>query len=416
MHRKCFCGGVQPLITEAKDSTFWDTEVIETITQTGEYEYLLDYNSEIKLEFIPEESGEYEIESYCGGKYHSIMLNEKNDEYSSSGSGTSGLDYLTDNYALTGGTNYLLVIDSFVEEYNDEYNWTEGETETVYLTISKVVEPERETITQTGKYEYQLGYDSTVYLKFVPEETGEYLIESYCGEKFHTVDLYGVTEDDWVGFSYGTFGSDDYDVTLTAEHIYYINIGSLIEDFDSYTTEEYNWTEGETETVSFVISRIDEEEKTLSELENYSINIPKHTQKRLNFDIDESAYYSVELSEGIEISILEGYGYTYEIYHTSQNYSDIYLEEGRYSLALGSFDEDKENITVKITASEKHTTIQGDISGNGSIDLYDAIEIAKSIMGMRTFTDEEKAIADYNGDGVVDLYDAIEIAKTLLPK
>ena len=58
----------------------------------------------------------------------------------------------------------------------------------------------------------------------------------------------------------------------------------------------------------------------------------------------------------------------------------------------------------------------GDISGNGEIDLYDAIEIAKAIMGLRTFTDEEMIIADFNMDGAVDLYDAIEIARTLLPK
>ena len=61
-------------------------------------------------------------------------------------------------------------------------------------------------------------------------------------------------------------------------------------------------------------------------------------------------------------------------------------------------------------------TILGDISGNGKIDLYDAIEIAKAIMGLRTFTDEEMIIADFNMDGTVDLYDAIEIARTLLPK
>lgn len=60
--------------------------------------------------------------------------------------------------------------------------------------------------------------------------------------------------------------------------------------------------------------------------------------------------------------------------------------------------------------------LPGDISGNDKIDLYDAIEICKSIMGMRTFTDAEKKIADYNGDGKVDLYDAIGIAKKLLEK
>ena len=58
--------------------------------------------------------------------------------------------------------------------------------------------------------------------------------------------------------------------------------------------------------------------------------------------------------------------------------------------------------------------IPGDISGNGKIDLYDAIEICKYIMGMRTFTDDEMVVADYDGNGKVDLYDAIGIAKELL--
>lgn len=56
----------------------------------------------------------------------------------------------------------------------------------------------------------------------------------------------------------------------------------------------------------------------------------------------------------------------------------------------------------------------GDISGDGEINLYDAVEIAKSIMGMRTFTDEEMQTADYNGDGEVNLYDVIEIAKLIM--
>ena len=75
--------------------------------------------------------------------------------------------------------------------------------------------------------------------------------------------------------------------------------------------------------------------------------------------------------------------------------------------------------TVPTTTEPVTTTepeVPGDISGNGKIDLYDAIEICKNIMGMRTFTDEEKAIADFNKDGIVNIYDAIGIAKELLPK
>lgn len=68
---------------------------------------------------------------------------------------------------------------------------------------------------------------------------------------------------------------------------------------------------------------------------------------------------------------------------------------------------------VDISIAIPETQVKGDISGNNEIDIYDAIEIAKEILGMRTFTETEKQIADINGDGMVNLYDAIEIAKKL---
>ena len=64
--------------------------------------------------------------------------------------------------------------------------------------------------------------------------------------------------------------------------------------------------------------------------------------------------------------------------------------------------------------TEPETRLKGNISGNGEIDIYDVVEIAKEILGMRTFTEEEKKIADINGDGMVNLYDAIEIAGMLI--
>ncbi len=57
--------------------------------------------------------------------------------------------------------------------------------------------------------------------------------------------------------------------------------------------------------------------------------------------------------------------------------------------------------------------IIGDVSFNGNIDLYDVVEIAKYIMSMRTFTDDEYFIADYNQDNFVNLYDAIEIIQLI---
>ena len=96
------------------------------------------------------------------------------------------------------------------------------------------------------------------------------------------------------------------------------------------------------------------------------------------------------------------YHYEGVIYGMENSTAQTYAE--KYDINFGVIDEDAPAI------------IPGDISGNGKIDLYDAIEICKSLMGMRTFTDEEKAIADYDGNGKVDLYDAIGIAKKLLEK
>lgn len=85
-------------------------------------------------------------------------------------------------------------------------------------------------------------------------------------------------------------------------------------------------------------------------------------------------------------------------------------------IVYGTENSEAENYALRSGIIFKTAFLHGDISGNGKIDLYDAIEICKSIMGMRTFTDEEQAIADYDGNGKVDLYDAIGIAKKLLEK
>jgi len=56
----------------------------------------------------------------------------------------------------------------------------------------------------------------------------------------------------------------------------------------------------------------------------------------------------------------------------------------------------------------------GDITDDGIINLYDAIEIAEFVMGMRTFTEAEVSAADYNNDGNTDLYDIIGIAREIM--
>ncbi len=58
--------------------------------------------------------------------------------------------------------------------------------------------------------------------------------------------------------------------------------------------------------------------------------------------------------------------------------------------------------------------ISGDCTLNGKVDIYDAIEIVRFIMDMRTFNEKEMLLADYNLDTNVDLYDAIGIAKLIM--
>lgn len=66
----------------------------------------------------------------------------------------------------------------------------------------------------------------------------------------------------------------------------------------------------------------------------------------------------------------------------------------------------------KVTVTP-HIYPKGDISQNDEIDLWDAIMIAKYMIGAREFTEEEKTLADFDGNGEVNLYDAIGIAKEL---
>ncbi len=72
---------------------------------------------------------------------------------------------------------------------------------------------------------------------------------------------------------------------------------------------------------------------------------------------------------------------------------------------------DEINATGKITATS--SSVAGDLSGNKKLDLYDAIEISKYVMGSRTLNTAEKIIADYDENGKVDIYDVIAIAKKL---
>lgn len=59
---------------------------------------------------------------------------------------------------------------------------------------------------------------------------------------------------------------------------------------------------------------------------------------------------------------------------------------------------------------------KGDVTRDGVVNLYDAIEIAKYMMKMITLDEEQLTVGDMNGDNVVNLYDAIAVCNIIMGK
>ena len=57
---------------------------------------------------------------------------------------------------------------------------------------------------------------------------------------------------------------------------------------------------------------------------------------------------------------------------------------------------------------------KGDITRDGKVNLYDAIEIAKYMMNMIKLDEEQISLGDMNGDGKVNLYDAIAVCNIIM--
>ncbi|MGN0621570.1 MAG: dockerin type I domain-containing protein [Porcipelethomonas sp.] len=63
----------------------------------------------------------------------------------------------------------------------------------------------------------------------------------------------------------------------------------------------------------------------------------------------------------------------------------------------------------------RNSTVQvgmyGDITGDGEIDVFDAIQVAQYTVGKKSLTAQQLLAADMNGDNAIDVFDAIIIAK-----
>ena len=203
------------------------------------------------------------------------------------------------------------------------------------------------------------------------------------------------------------------------------------EVYDTVATANYTDSEENLNTeFKYAISsyiRIDEQDYISEKVEiEKPINI---SETQINIDdivfagyenmpqlvVPEVSYNGQILVEGTDYNITDG------------DYS--FSSPGEYTVTIsgtGRFAGDIEiQYTVVCTHNEEYgycslcyekLRLFGDISGNGEIDLYDAIEIAKILMGMIEFDASVHYIADYNEDNYIDLYDAIDIAMYIMNK
>lgn len=69
---------------------------------------------------------------------------------------------------------------------------------------------------------------------------------------------------------------------------------------------------------------------------------------------------------------------------------------------------------IKNTFVTTPSVIQGDVNGDGVVNIVDVTEIQKYSTGGAKLTDEQLGVADYNNDGIVNIVDATEIQKFMV--
>lgn len=91
-------------------------------------------------------------------------------------------------------------------------------------------------------------------------------------------------------------------------------------------------------------------------------------------------------------------------------YNEVTLE-GPADTAAQAYADTKWNLVYNVTSEDD--VLLGDATLDGKINLYDAIEIAKYMMG-EELSDEQLVAADITEDGKVNLYDAIAVCEIIM--
>lgn len=169
----------------------------------------------------------------------------------------------------------------------------------------------------------------------------------------------------------------------------------------------WNVTDGGTDTVEFL-----------------AVQIP-------GLSTDKYADLAVKV-DGVYVDGKEVEGYTTSADAITYTYTEggpagtrIYLIDGWAGTGVADIAADtaitsslKVVFTVSGTGIEGTSNVsnydKGDITRDGKVNLYDAIEIAKYMMNMIKLDEEQLSLGDMNGDGKVNLYDAIAVCNIIM--
>ena len=72
------------------------------------------------------------------------------------------------------------------------------------------------------------------------------------------------------------------------------------------------------------------------------------------------------------------------------------------------------DVTVEATFQERPDVTPGDLTGDGAVNVQDAIWLLRSIVGLVELTPAQEAAADVNSDGIVNVADAILILRYIV--
>ncbi|MCI7803545.1 MAG: dockerin type I repeat-containing protein [Oscillospiraceae bacterium] len=188
---------------------------------------------------------------------------------------------------------------------------------------------------------------------------------------------------------------------LIKDFIYYGDISSPTMIYCDYLTE-YSGTDWEYDSESQKFVPVEKTE-LFAELEKYveENGLDCSVVKVENTSAGDDQYYKYRVVPNTEITLEEHFALAKQIC------------DGLGLIRPGTTPEDTTGSYYAITV-DMFNAVYGDATNDSVIDLYDAIEISKSLIGMRNFTASEKIIADYDGNGTVDLYDAVGIAREIM--